>query len=81
MLRRLIGPGCFGLLLLGVAACSAIPGTAESQAGSLAAKAAERAHLAVENLPGRPPLENMEHAVATYGDVMSAEGEEWDGAR
>jgi hypothetical protein len=79
MLRGLLRPLCWGFSLLSGSACSAIPGTAENQARSVANESADRAHLTVENLPGRPPLENIIHAVATYGDVMSAEGDEWHG--
>jgi hypothetical protein len=66
-------------LLVVASGCSSLPGSPEQEAKQQTADRAERAVRAVELLPGNPPLENIIHVVATYGDVLSAEGDQRNG--
>lgn len=68
-----------GTALLTLTACSALPGGHERQAAAQARDNAAQAHRRVELLSGDPPIENMAHVVDAYGEVLSAEGDQWRG--
>lgn len=68
-----------GVMLVALSACSALPGSPERQAAALAEDKAKAAHRRVELSSGNPPIENMVHVVGEFGEVLAAEGDEWNG--